>query len=148
VEHAIKRREPGILKLSKMYNDLCKQMRSCVQQHKAPRNAVLPQPIDTKKLFDLDVDDDIWQDVGLGDDNDDGAIPLWLSNPSVRDGVKHVLTLDRCHEEESRLRKERTSLQQWMLREWRALQAACDLTGVLGPLNGFPKAKTWRRCER
>jgi hypothetical protein len=132
----IKRREPGILKLTKMYNDLCNQLRSCVQRRKAPRNAVLPQPIDTKQLFVLDVNDDIWQDVGLGDNEDDDTAPLWLSDPNVRNGVKHVLVLDRCHEEESRLRKERTSLQQWMLREWRALQAACNLAGVLGQLNG------------
>lgn len=147
MEHAVKRREPGILKLSKMYNDLCKQMRSCVQQRKAPRNAVLPQPIDSKGLFDLDVDDDIWQDVGLDDDGDDGTTPVWLSDPNVRNGIKHVLTLDRCREEESRLQKERTSLQQWMLGEWHALQAACNLTGVLSQLNGFPISKTWR-CQR
>jgi hypothetical protein len=101
VEHAIKRREPGILKLAKMYNNLCNQLRSCVQQHKVPRNAVLPQPIDTKQLFVLDVDDDIWQDVGLGDNEDDDTAPLWLSDPNVRNGVKHVLVLDCCHEEES-----------------------------------------------
>jgi hypothetical protein len=132
-EHAIKRREPGIMKLSKIYNDLCKQMRNCVQQRKAPRNAIPPQPIDTKKLFELDVDDDIWQDAGLVEDEDDdnSAIPLWLSDSGVRDGIKNMLILDRCLEEESRLRKERAHLQQWMFREWLTLQVAYNSSGAL-----------------
>jgi hypothetical protein len=130
-EYALKRREPGILKLSKMYNDLCKQMRSSVQQDKAIRKTILPQPIDLKNLFELDIDDDIWQDTGLVDDDDDSAIPLWLSDTGVREGVKHMLILDRCLEKELRLRKERTSLQQWMLAEWDTLKAAHDSTGVL-----------------
>lgn len=131
MEYATKRREPGILKLVKIYNDYCKQMRGCVQRHKALRRAILPEPIDPKKLFDLDVDDDIWQDVGLIDDDENGPTPLWLCDPGVRDGVKYMLILDRCLEEESRLRKERTSMQQWMLGEWHALKVAYDLTGML-----------------
>ena len=127
----MKRREPGILKLTKIYNDLCKQMRGCVQRQRELRHPVLPQPLDPKKLFELNVDDDIWQDAGLLDD-EDGLLPLWLCDPAVRDGVKNMLILDRCLEEESRLRKERTSMQQWLLGEWHVLQVAYDLTGVLG----------------
>lgn len=104
-------------------------MRGCVQRDKALRRAIIPEPIDPKKLFDLDVDDDIWQDAGLVDDDDEDT-PLWLCDPGVRDGVKYMLIVDRCLEEESRLRKERTSMQHWMLSEWEVMRTAQDLTST------------------
>jgi hypothetical protein len=131
VESAIKRREPGITKLAKMYNDLCNQMQSRVRQGHVKRNVALPLPINVQKLFLLDVDDEIWQDAGLDDDDDDGTVALWLEDSQTRDGIKYLLTLDRCLEEEVRLRKERTSLQEWMREEWSTLQRAYNLTGKL-----------------
>lgn len=131
VESAIKRREPGITKLAKMYNDLCNQMQSRVRQGHVKRNVALPLPINVQKLFLLDVDDEIWQDAGLDDDDDDGTVALWLEDSQTRDGIKYLLTLDRCLEEEVRLRKERTSLQEWMCEEWSTLQRAYNLTGKL-----------------
>jgi hypothetical protein len=131
VESAIKRREPGITKLAKMYNDLCNQMQSRVRQGHVKRNVALPLPINVQKLFSLDVDDEIWQDAGLDDDDDDGTVALWLEDSQTRDGIKYLLTLDRCLEEEVRLRKERTSLQEWMCEEWSTLQRAYNLTGKL-----------------
>jgi hypothetical protein len=63
-------------------------------------------------LFQLDVDDDIWQDVGLDDENS-GPIPKWLGDDGVRQGIKFLLQLDRCEEEERRLIKERRAIQEW-----------------------------------
>ncbi|KAJ3748458.1 hypothetical protein DFH05DRAFT_1520046 [Lentinula detonsa] len=75
-EDSVKRRDPGIQKLARSYN-----------KH-APRNAVAPLPITLKGLFNLDVDDNIWEDIGLNDDDDEGP-PPWLSSERVRkDGVK------------------------------------------------------------
>ena len=129
VEVAIKRREPGIAKLAKMYNDLCNQMQSRVRQGIVPRSVALPLPIDIQKLFSLDIDDEVWQDAGLDDDDDDGTVPLWLEDSNTRNGIKYLLTLDRCLEEEIRLRKERTSLQEWMCEEWFTLKRAYSLSG-------------------
>ncbi|KAL6298593.1 hypothetical protein BKA93DRAFT_820298 [Sparassis latifolia] len=100
-ESSIKRREPGILKLAKTYNDLCMQMSTLIRQRKAPRFAIVPPPIQSNGLFKLDVDDDIWQDVGLDDDADTDAVPRWLGDETVREGIKMCLLLDRCIEEES-----------------------------------------------
>jgi hypothetical protein len=130
VEGAIKRREPGIAKLAKMYNDICNQMQSRVREGKVARNVALPLQIDLKKLFSLDVEDDIWQDVGL-DDDDDGAVALWLEDSKTRNGIKNLLLLDRCLEEEVRLQKERSSLQAWMYEEWLTLKRAYTLSGKL-----------------
>ena len=57
------------MKLAHTYNGLCKQMQELVKQHRAPPLAVPPEPIKSDGLFKLDVDDDIWQDVGLEDES-------------------------------------------------------------------------------
>jgi hypothetical protein len=77
-------------------------------------------------MFKLDVDDDIWQDVGLDDDGE-GPIPRWLGDEDVRDGIKNFLELDRCGEEEIRLRKERCAMQEWMMEEWTCIDATIKL---------------------
>jgi hypothetical protein len=120
-QSSVKRREPGILKLAKTYNDHCEKMAALVRQREAPRNALLPQPIDPRKLFLLDVDDDIWQDTGLDDDD---KLPPWLTNQDVHIGIKSLLEHDRCLEEESRLQKERTAMQAWFREEWDVLKIA------------------------
>ncbi|KIJ58130.1 hypothetical protein HYDPIDRAFT_58535, partial [Hydnomerulius pinastri MD-312] len=66
-EASVKRREPGILQLANNYNKLCIQMQALIRQKKAPRGAIAPLPIARDGLFKLDVDDDVWQDLGLGD---------------------------------------------------------------------------------
>ena len=45
-------------------------MADLVKQGRAPPSAMVPDPIKNDGLFKLDVDDSIWQDVGLGDDED------------------------------------------------------------------------------
>ena len=51
-------------------------------------------------LFKLDVDNDIWQDIGLTDDNDEDLdIPAWLGDEYVRTGIKFLLELDGCIKE-------------------------------------------------
>ena len=129
-ESSIKRREPGILKLAKTYNDLCKEMHNLGRKRRAPRNIVMPYPIDTNKLFSLDVDDEIWQDIGLDENEDKEGTPLWLGDSNIRNGIKHLLILDRCLEEEARLKRERLALQEWMYEEWTTLQRAFLNSGL------------------
>lgn len=80
-------------------------------------------------LFKLDVDDDIWQDVGLNDEHH-GPPPLWLRDDAVRQGIKSMLQLDRCKEEEARLLRERLALQEWMQEEWQVVQTAKEIAGM------------------
>ncbi|KII83461.1 hypothetical protein PLICRDRAFT_84861, partial [Plicaturopsis crispa FD-325 SS-3] len=61
----VKSREPGIVSLTRSYNALCEQLASLIRKGKALPGAVPPTPIDREGLFKLDVDDDIWQDIGL-----------------------------------------------------------------------------------
>ena len=62
-QSSIKCHEPGIIKLARTFNDLCKELEQLKQQGRAPQNSVVPCLIETCGLFDLDVDDNIWQDV-------------------------------------------------------------------------------------
>jgi len=126
----IKRKEPGIQTLARRYNTLCSDLVEMIKSKKGPRGAVAPLPIEMDRLFKLDVGDDIWQDVGLTDENDENVeIPAWLGDEYVRKGIKSLLDLDRCMEERRRLISECISMRQWMCEEWVIVTSAvgCSL---------------------
>ncbi|KIK14004.1 hypothetical protein PISMIDRAFT_117801 [Pisolithus microcarpus 441] len=81
VESSIKQREPAISKLVTTYNTLCDELLGMIQLQKAPPGAIPPCPIPSKGIFQLDVDSDIWQDVGLGEGHPD--TPHWLADEAV-----------------------------------------------------------------
>ncbi|KAJ3780706.1 hypothetical protein GGU10DRAFT_397699 [Lentinula aff. detonsa] len=120
-QDSIKRRDPTITSLARKYNQYCIELARLIEQHKATHNAVPPKPIDMDKLFSLDVDDDIWLDIGLGydndndNDNDNTAPPLWLSNEKIREGIRALLDRDHCEEEHA--------MQQWFHEEWQVLES-------------------------
>ncbi|KAJ8462008.1 hypothetical protein ONZ45_g18090 [Pleurotus djamor] len=121
---AITRREPTIQVLVRKYNTLVDSMARLIRQHQAPRNAQLPSKIPTSGLFELDVDDEISNDVGLLDDED--VPPPWLANEDVRGGIKALLLRDRCKEENSRLTHECWSLREWFSEEWELTQQCLE----------------------
>ncbi|KAJ3725332.1 hypothetical protein C8R42DRAFT_575807 [Lentinula raphanica] len=132
-QDSVKRRDPGISQLAHKYNKLCEEMSTLIRQKKAPRNSVAPIGIEMDKLFELDVDDDIWLDVGLGYEADDDATapPLWLSDDNVRTGIRAMTDRDRCLEEQERLLKERSAIQVWFNEEWRVVNSAIDQSKLL-----------------
>ncbi|KAI6141463.1 hypothetical protein BKA82DRAFT_4331723 [Pisolithus tinctorius] len=107
--------------LSTSYNNLCLQLVALIRQGKAPQGAIAPILIQRDGLFKLDVDDDIWQDIGLEDDSV-GLPPAWLADERVRLGIRSLLELKRCEEEERRLLYERKTLMEWHSEEWRWLE--------------------------
>ena len=127
MEASIKRREPTILKLVATYNNLCSELQSMIQLRKAPPGAIAPHPIPSKGIFQLDVDSDIWQDVGLEEPY--ANPPQWLADEGVRKGIKLMLEIDRCNEEERRLSRERSVLQEWFAMEWLSVQNALKNLG-------------------
>ncbi|KAJ3715792.1 hypothetical protein C8R42DRAFT_698260 [Lentinula raphanica] len=132
-EDSVKKRDPSIQKLARQYNSLCAEMQRLISLNRAPRNACSPVPIPMKDLFNLDVDDEIWQDVGL-DDVGGQDPPLWLSDDKVRSGIKAVLMRDRCNEELLWLKHELCSLQQWVHEEWDIIVETIDATSDPGIL--------------
>ncbi|KIJ64158.1 hypothetical protein HYDPIDRAFT_91170, partial [Hydnomerulius pinastri MD-312] len=91
-------------------------------QKKAPRGAIPPDCISHEGIFDLDVDDNIWQDISLRDE--DANPPAWLADDDMCAGIKALLEKDRCVEEEQRLLRERCYLQEWLVAEVTAVEAA------------------------
>ncbi|KAJ6587393.1 hypothetical protein B0H10DRAFT_2233998 [Mycena sp. CBHHK59/15] len=125
---AVKCREPTISKLNTEYNKLCKELCKVIKDRKAPAGAIAPLPIPPEELWQLDVDNGIWQDIGLDDDDGEpaGEPPLRLCNDKVRSGIKAMLELDQCNEEDIRLRKEKCALQVWFAEEWAMINLAVE----------------------
>ncbi|KAK1224985.1 hypothetical protein PQX77_012088 [Marasmius sp. AFHP31] len=115
----VKRRDPGIQQLARQYNNLCKELRKLIESRKAPCNAITPCEIPMDQLFALDVDDNIWQNIRLGEEYDDKEVPPpWLADDVVREGIWEMLECDRSKEEIARLKWERDSMQEWFAEEW------------------------------
>ena len=128
-QNQLKCKEPGIQTLARKYNKLCNDLEKMINKNRAPRGAISPLAIEMEGLFKLDVDDDIWQDIGLTDDLDDAAeIPDWLGNDKVHEGIKVLLEYDHCLEEMQHIKHEHISMQEWFLEEWVVLQEALRCT--------------------
>lgn len=113
---------------------MCAKMKKLIDQHRAPPGAIAPIPLPRDGLLDLAVDDPIWLDVGLDDLDADGnptPVPRWLADEKVRIGIRGLLQLDRCLEEEERLIEERATFQEWAAAEWDAISAASRRAGKL-----------------
>ena len=127
MEASIKWQEPTILKLVATYNNLCGGLQSMIWLHKALPGAIAPHPIPSKGIFQLDVDSDIWQDVGL--EKPYASPPQWLADEGVCKGIKLMLEIDRCNEEERQLSREQSVLQVWFAMEWLSVQNALKNIG-------------------
>ncbi|KAJ3474207.1 hypothetical protein NLI96_g12591 [Meripilus lineatus] len=148
IRAASKRRDPSIIKLVSTYNSLVTQIVTLIGAGKAPRGAKAPSTIDRTGLFELDVDDAIWEDVP--DDDSRNSPALWQSDEDVRRGIRLMHQLDRCTEEESHLRQERCALQEWFMEEWectnRAFEIAENDPDLQYQLSGY-RSKLSRLCS-
>lgn len=124
----INRREPTIRALAREYNKCCEGIAAVIAKREAPRGSRAPPQVDVDRLFALDVDEDIWQDLGLEEEENEPA--PWQTDPKVREGIRHMQELDRCKEEQARLAHERASLQEWIADEWNALESAIAVGGT------------------
>ncbi|KAJ7780424.1 hypothetical protein B0H14DRAFT_2233156, partial [Mycena olivaceomarginata] len=109
VEHAyhrllngesVKCREPMILKLVTEYNKLCTQIAKLIRDGQAPSGSMAPTSIPPKRLWQVDIDDAVFQDMGLDNRDNDNSQPLpWLCDKNMHAGIKALLELERCDEE-------------------------------------------------
>lgn len=129
IEGSVKRRSPTIQGIARKYNVLCGEIQQMVNRKVAPTGAVVPELIPPGALWTLDVDDAIWQDIGL-EDVSTTTPPLWLKDEKVRAGIRHLLNYDRALEEEERLLLERKSIQECAVAEWATLCTAYSLNGT------------------
>lgn len=91
MKHAHDRRAPTIQQLAKSYNDLCATLQDLVKKKKARKGVVGLEPIPDSSLWKLDIDDNIWHNLGLEDDSSDHTPPPWLKAEKTRLGIRHML---------------------------------------------------------
>ena len=77
------------------------------------KHVLPPLHINLTNLFTLDVDDSIWQDIGLTESEESTEPPPWLCDEGVRNGIEAMLEQDHCKEETQRLSMETCSLKEW-----------------------------------
>ncbi|KAE9395276.1 hypothetical protein BT96DRAFT_942542 [Gymnopus androsaceus JB14] len=142
-EHSITRCDPGIQSLAKKYNDLYAKMESLIQSGCAPVNAVAPRAIVTKELFSLDIDDSIWDDINLADDDNVAELPLWLCNEHIRTGIRGILHCDCCDEELHWLKYEEVSLKDWFMEEWSVILRSMEEIEALSTLPRDEPMELW-----
>lgn len=83
----------------------------------------IPKELDIDRLFNLDLDESVWEDAGLDLDEGD-APPAWLADDATREGIKAVHMLDRASEELVRLQHEFRALALWLTEEFEAIGSA------------------------
>ncbi|KAJ7066078.1 hypothetical protein C8F01DRAFT_980902 [Mycena amicta] len=121
---AIRKREPTIKKLVKSYNDEQAKIVKLIQKKKVPPNTIAPERLDEARIFKLDIDDAIWLDVGLTDD--DSELPEALLDPEIRRLISYLLQKRRAEEELHRLKQEHGHLRHYLATEWEAMENAID----------------------
>jgi hypothetical protein len=100
------------------YNTLCKELDALIRARKAPAGSLAPLPLARESLFQLDIDDPIWNDAGLYEADLGGNVPPWLGDENVRKGITAWLMVERCEEEIARLKDECCALHMWLKNEW------------------------------
>lgn len=111
-------------------------MDALIKQKRAPVNAVAPRSIVVTELFSLDVDDSIWDDIGLADGDNTTESPLWLCDEHVRTGIRGILLRDRCDEELLRLKYKQGSLKSWFTEELSVIVRSMEeMQGMSGYLD-------------
>ncbi|KAG6907465.1 hypothetical protein DXG01_008801 [Tephrocybe rancida] len=95
---SVKQCKPAITKVACSFNALCDTMEDLIKRGKAPPGATCLNKLDIKGIFALDVDDTIWEDLGL-DKGSLAPLPPWLSDEGMQAGIRALLEYDHCIEE-------------------------------------------------
>ncbi|KAJ7871711.1 hypothetical protein B0H14DRAFT_2502920 [Mycena olivaceomarginata] len=106
---AISSRKPALMRSIAKFNAYCEEL----EELRPPGcNIAIPSPLPTTlaELRDSHLCEDVYISAS-------GEIPRWVDDPDVRDGIRNMHIVDRCIEEEARLKLECTSMSTWLLRE-------------------------------
>jgi hypothetical protein len=120
----IKHKELRIKALVKKFNKLCQSLAGHIKANGALAGCVAPEQLNLKSLFEINIDDPIWFDAGLSEDNKESAVPCWLGDDDVRQGIVGLLEVDRCKEELKRLKHKCSNLQSWFAAQWESTMQA------------------------
>lgn len=122
-----KKRSAAVHRLRTQYNHGCEELvRIIASRVGIPANARAPVPIPIQGFWELEVDDAIWNDIGLDpfNPNETTTSPDWLCNEDVRSGIRAMLDISRCEEEQKRLIKETYAAQDTWFEDYTAIHKA------------------------
>ena len=100
------------------FNKYCEALEKL---YKPEWNIPLPEPLPTQLAILRDSSilmEDVWVAPAVGE------VPCWLEDSDVREGIRAILKLDRCLEEQRRLGTEADNLCRWFGRELCAIELA------------------------
>ncbi|KIJ35181.1 hypothetical protein M422DRAFT_81030, partial [Sphaerobolus stellatus SS14] len=96
----LKRGLQAVSTLVSKFNRIVNEMKAAKRKGRAPVGMRLPVALETKKIFRLDIDDNIWDQDGLLEE--EGLDPPgWLANQSICDAIPALLVCDRVVEEQA-----------------------------------------------
>ena len=98
-------------------------MQDLIARGEAPTDATVPNPLLSERLWDLDVDDDLWTDLARDGEYQDDP-PKWLFDGPTKRGIRAMLDLQRSEEELERLDHERSVMFAWLQGQGEQLQRA------------------------
>ncbi|CAK5269727.1 unnamed protein product [Mycena citricolor] len=124
---AMAKRHPILYRLIERFNSLCEKAE---EEFPAGCHLPVPHPLPTR-LASLRNDLTLYEDVCVTPSS--GAIPRWLDDSDVRDGIQNMHSVDRCTEEMPRLNRERANLELYLLAET-ALVSRCIHEAAGDPL--------------
>jgi hypothetical protein len=104
----------GHERLIKSYEKLRQEMQDLIAHGDVPLGAVVPSQLASNKLWDLDIDDDLWMDLTRDGQYQDDA-PSWLYHQPMQQGIHTMLDLQRTEEEIERLEHECNVMFTWLL---------------------------------
>ena len=89
-------------------------MQDLMLEGDAPIGSKVPAPIDSKTMWELDVDNELWTEIFQDDQFQDKDAPKWLCDGPTKKGIRALLELRRCDEELERLTHERGVMYAWL----------------------------------
>ncbi|EMD32842.1 hypothetical protein CERSUDRAFT_57935 [Gelatoporia subvermispora B] len=124
---AISKRQPAILSSIRKFNKYCVALKEAVKTYNISQTFPIPHQL-SSNLSELRDDPSLYEDIWIAPPPAQTA-PKWLEDAGVRCGIHAMLKLERCKEEERRLKFECENLQRWFGRELAATKLALRLSG-------------------
>ena len=126
LKQGLNRRKGGYERLVKSYEKLRQDMQGLIACGDAPAGATVPNQLSSERLWDLDVDDDVWTDLIRDGQYEDDA-PGWLYDVPTKQGIHAMLDLQCSNEEIERLEHERSVMYAWLREQGEQLQLASHI---------------------
>src|SRR5258708_28846230 len=128
VTKAVKSHSSGIEVTLKKYNGRLKQLSQLWGKGGIVKDAWLQPPLEKDGLYKLDVDQDIWCDY---DPLQFDELPLWMVDPSVKEGIPLAQMVMNCCSEVMCCGAEKANLHRWLQEEsYKAFEVFYGARGV------------------